>query len=222
MWAWLIALLAIVKKGASKRTPLKSSRAPAPTVAPRGGPPALSEPVSWASIPSHVVVERTLAQRGRGRYRMGGGAIFTAPDVYAPDGNNYPGTSDCTGLLAYAGMYRKGPYNTDAIVKDAKGEQRRFYIVPDDEPVRPGDFLITDRGVLRPDHAAVIVDVLPSFVRHGPKWWEGLRVAHSLPQVDWSKGVPEQMEDRTGAVRVTDAYRWRHEGVIVRAHHITD
>lgn len=172
-------------------------------------------------MPAELVVDRAIAQRGRGRYHLGGGAIYTAPDVYSPEGNNHPGATDCTGLLAYAAMYKKGPYNTDAIVEDARGPQRRFFVVPEDSDVRPGDFLITNNGKLLPDHAGVIVEVLPGFVRHGKRWYRNLRVAQAAGQ-SWAKKVNEQMEDTTGAVRVTDAWRWRHTGVIVRARHVVD
>lgn len=226
--AWL--LLAVIVMATRKSTSAGPVTAPAevearPAPAPRTRrkrPAALASAASgWQPMPRELVVDRALAQRGRGRYHLGGGAIYSAPDVYSPEGNNHPGTTDCTGLLAYAAMYKKGPYNTDAIIADATGLRRRFEVVPEDELVQPGDFLITNNGKLLPDHAGVVVEVLPGFVRHGKRWYRNVRVAQAAGQ-SWTKTINEQMEDKTGAVRVTDAYRWRHTGVFVRAKHITD
>lgn len=216
--ALLLVILAIVRKsGGSSSTPAPQARSATGGRTRRKVPPP---PARWAPVTAAEVVDRALAQRGRGRYHMGGGAIYTAEDVYAPEGNNHPGATDCTGLLAFAGKYRRGRFNTDGIVDDAKGPQAHFMIVPDDEPVRAGDFLVTDKGHDLQDHAGVIVEVLPGFVRHGQHWYRDLRVAQAAGQ-SWTT-IPEHMEDHTGAVRVTDAYRWRHTGVIIRPLHVED
>jgi len=172
------------------------------------------------TVPGSLVAARALLQRGRGHYHMGGGAVYTAPDVFAEDGNRYPGATDCTGLLAYAAMYDRTWENTDGIVDDAKGAQREFRVVERDEPVRPGDFIVTDKGPTVQDHGGVIVEVLPGFKRLGHQWWKYLRVAQAAGQ-SWGR-LPEQMEDQAGAVRITDAYRWRLKGVIIRPLHVTE
>ena len=174
---------------------------------PREGEDVL--PIGFEPITREDVVARALAQVGLGSYWLGGGAHFDAPTVVDALGNNHPGHTDCTGLLAFAARYRRGPYNTDGIVNDAKGPQHRFRLVGRNEPVLPGDFIITDNGPKRRDHAGVIVGVRPGFVRLGPRWYAYLDVAHAA----FHDG---------GAVHQTDARWWRHSGVIVRAKHITD
>lgn len=167
------------------------------------------------------VADRALAQRGRGIYRMGGGAWYTAAHVDAAEGNRFPGRVDCTGLLAFCALYVRTWENTDAIVDDARGPRRAFRLVAHDEDVRRGDFLVTGRGHALQDHAAVVVEVLPTFVRGGAVWWRGIRCAHAAGR-SWGRvgAVPEALEDDVGAVRVTDAYRWRKTGYFIRPLHV--
>jgi hypothetical protein len=185
---------------------------------------------SFRPISAGDVVARALAQRGMGSYQLGGGAIFTAPNVFAPDGNNYPNTCDCSGLLAYALAYRKGQWNVNGIYTDAKIAKTRFRFVGDDETVRPSDLILfpgpDHDGDGLPDpgthgHCGVITQVLPGFVRHAPGWEKQLRVTHCSGyeqyHLDPATGKPY------GAVREMDASIWARVSTsrIVRPEHVT-
>ncbi len=184
----------------------------------------------WAPISPAMVVARALAQRGSGIYKLGGGAHFRASTVYDALENRYPGTSDCTSLVSYSCMYYKNGWNTDAIVKDAKGSNRRFHLVKPDVPVRPSDLLITGNLEDGPDHAGIIVEVLDGFVRgsrtEGREWWRYLRVAHCSGYKQLT--IDPKTGKVFGATRVEDAHRWRkvdadgHYSRIIRANHVTN
>jgi hypothetical protein len=179
-------------------------------------------PPGFAPIAPGTVVARALSMRGLGHYWRGGGAHFTDPSVFGPLGNPHPSHCDCTGLLAWAGMYARGPWNTDAIVADGLSTHRRFRHVPHDEPVQPGDFIVTGNGEGADDHAGVVVAIVANPRRAPtPRWWEDYSIAHCAGR-SWSSPIPEEhRQDTTGAVRVTNAYRWRHTGRFFRPRHYT-
>lgn len=172
------------------------------------------------------VADLALAQRGLGTYRLGGGAIYTAADAFAADGNQFPGHCDCSGLLAYCARYRRGKYNTDAIVADATLSRRRFRLVDRGEAVRRGDLIVKpgpdrdgDGHRDAPGHCGVVTRVLPEFVRGSRDWYEDLEITHcggSLQdRIDPSTGA------RYGAVRTTSAAIWRLSGYLIRPLHVT-
>jgi hypothetical protein len=169
------------------------------------------------------VVERALRFVGTGWYKLGAGAIYTADSPFAGqeayDGarNQFPGFCDCSGFTAWAARYRRGNWNTDAIVGDARSKQKRFRVIRRDEPVRPSDFIVYpgpdadgDGERDHPGHIGVIVEVLPDFVRGGPEWWESLRVAHSTPRA----------QVKLGAIKLSDATLWATKGYLVRPLHV--
>lgn len=167
-----------------------------------------------------------LAQRGLGTYKLGGGAVYTAPNAFDDDRNQFPGFCDCSGLLGYAGRYKRGPYNTDAIVRDATGKRIRFRLVEKDERVRRGDFLVKagpdkdgDGHRDYPGHCGVITGVLPEFVRGSKDWYEDLEVTHCSGALQ--NRIDPATGKRYGAVRTTNAAIWKLAGYIIRPLHVT-
>lgn len=171
------------------------------------------------------VVARALAQRGLGTYKLGGGARFTAPTAFDDDGNQFPDHCDCSGLLAYAAKYRRGSFNTDAIVRDARVTRTRFRLVGRDEAVRPGDFIVKpgpdlDHNGVRdyPGHCGVITAVHADFVRGSEGWWEDLEVTHCSGAKQ--NTIDPKTGKRYGAVRTTNASIWSHAGYLIRPLHV--
>jgi hypothetical protein len=165
------------------------------------------------------VVARALAFVGQGRYELGAGAPFPARTPFAEADNPIPGHCDCSGFVAWCAKYKRGPWNTDGMVKDATRTARRFRLVPREAPVRPGDVIVypgpdRDHDGERdaPGHCGIVVEVLPGFVRGKAEWWEHLRVAH----------CSRRHQDALGAIRITDATLWAGRGYLVRPTHYTD
>jgi hypothetical protein len=181
---------------------------------------------SWHPISASDVVARALAQRGLGWYKLGGGAIFTAPNCVSPQKNQFPDTCDCSGLVAYVFLYRRGPWNTDAIVRDALGPKKRFRKIEMGETVRPSDIIVKpgpdkngDGQRDSPGHIGIITGVLPTFVRGAPDYWKHLLVTHSSGAKQ--NTIDPQTGKRYGTVRQTEAYSWKTSGYLVRALHVT-
>ena len=177
-------------------------------------------------ISADEVADLALAQRGLGTYQLGAGARFTAPNAFADEGNQFPDHCDCSGLLSYCGRYRRGPYNTDAIVADALHIGGRFRLVERDEPVRRGDFIVKpgpdkdgDGHRDAPGHCGIITKVLPEFVRGSRDWYEDLEVTHCGGSLQ-NRINPETMK-RFGAVRTTNAAIWRLSGYLIRPLWVT-
>lgn len=179
---------------------------------------------SWQPMRSSIAIARALAQRGKGIYKLGGGAYFTAADCYAADGNRFPGFCDCSGFVAYTLGYRRGGWNTDAIYAD-RNRGTRFRLVGQHEAVRPSDVIVKpgpdrDGDGQRdfPGHVGIITGVKAGFVRGAADWYKRLEVTHC-------SGRGQLTIDPTtgkvyGAVRTTDASGWRSSGAIVRPLHI--
>lgn len=188
------------------------------------------------SLTAAEFVARALAQRGPvleggvGCYKLGAGARYDAPSCYAPEGNQFPGFCDCSGLLAWAGQWAdpgRGAWNTDSIVDDAIHAQKRFALVAHDVAVRAGDIVVKPGPDLdhdghrdHPGHCGVVTKVLPEFVRGGHDWWEWLLVTHCSGalqlHLDPATGKPY------GAVRETNAAIWALDGYIIRPLHVTE
>ncbi|MDQ3153612.1 MAG: hypothetical protein M3R63_18500 [Actinomycetota bacterium] len=174
----------------------------------------------FAPIHHDQVADIALAQRGLGTYKLGGGAIYTAPDAFDDAHNQFPGFCDCSGLLAFTG-YRRGPWNTDAIVRDATSLRKRFRLVAPGEAVRRGDFLVKagpdkdgDGRRDYPGHCGVITGVLPEFVRGSKDWYEDLEVTHCSGALQ--NRIDPATGKRYGAVRTTNAAIWKLAGYIIR------
>jgi hypothetical protein len=168
-------------------------------------------------ISSSEVVSRALSFVGEGIYKLGGGALHTDESPFGFTKNQFPGTCDCSGFTAWCARYKRGPWNTDAMVRDATKGGRRFRLVSRDELVRPADFLVypgpdRDHDGERdaPGHVGIIVRVLDGFVRGRAEWWEHLEVAHCTPRAQRTQG----------AIKLTDATLWAGRGYIVRATHV--
>lgn len=182
-----------------------------------------STSVDFVPTTPDEVVRRALAWVGKGYYKLGGGAIYTADSPFAGkeayDGsrNQFPGFCDCSGFTSWAARYKRGAWNTDAIVADARNRQKRFRVIKRSEPVRPSDFIVYpgpdadgDGERDHPGHIGIIVEVLPDFVRGEPEWWEHLRVAHCTPRKQLT----------LGAVKLSDAALWATKGYLVRPLHV--
>lgn len=185
-------------------------------------------PAGFAPMAPFDAVTRALAQRWAGIYQLGGGAHFMAGSVYDATDNRFPGHCDCTGLMAYALMYRRNQWNTDAIVKDAIGSQTRFHLVSKDDIVSPGDMLVTGNLESGPDHAGMVCKVLPGFERGsvvgGREWWRGVMMVHCSGAGQLTPD-PEKPGKNYGATRINNAYRWRaahdgHYSRFIRANHL--
>lgn len=188
---------------------------------------------SFVPMTRAEVVARAYAQRGLGWYKLGGGAKFTAPDAFAPDGNQYPNSCDCSGLVAYCLRYRRGSYNTDGITRDALHTKNRFRLIERGEPIVPSDIIVRpgpdengDGKRDSPGHVGIVTNVLPGFVRGGDEWWKFLEVTHCSGRlqntIDTLNVDPfsPKTGKRYGAVRSTDASVWKSSGYLVRALHV--
>lgn len=178
-------------------------------------------PLGFDPLAHAELADLALAQRGIGTYKLGGGAVFTAADAFGEERNPFPGHCDCSGLLAFAGRYRRGPWNTDAIVADATGPRKRFRLVTRGEEVRRGDFLVKagpdkdgDGHRDYPGHCGVITRVLPEFVRGSKDWYEDLEVTHCSGALQ--NRTDPATGQRYGAVRTTNAAIWKLAGYIIR------
>lgn len=171
------------------------------------------------------VVNRALKYVGQGWYKLGAGALHTSEspfdgkEPYDRAGNQFPGFCDCSGFTSWVARYRRGPWNTDAIVRDARVGGKRFRLVQREEHVRPSDFIVypgpdKDHDGERdsPGHIGVIVEVAPDFhaIRGKADWWEHLRIAHCTPR----------SQVKLGAIKLTDATLWAGRGWIVRPLHV--
>lgn len=184
------------------------------------------------------VAATALRFEGQGTYKLGGGAPFAEASPFADKGNQFEGTCDCSGFLAYCARYKRGPWNTDAIVADAwkrdrvtgkilgPGPRTRFRPLGADEPLLPGMFLVypgpdEDHDGRRdhPGHCGIVTRILPGFVRRGPAWWEDLDVTHC------SSSGQRKINPRTGklrgAIRTTDASLWWDKGYLIVPMHLT-
>jgi hypothetical protein len=181
------------------------------------------------------VCERLLAQRHAGTYWLSGGAIYTAPTAISPEHNERPGTVDCSGLIAWAYKYARGPWNCNAILGDAwdvvhnrPGPQHRWIVVHHGEPVKPGDVVVHAGPDLnhdgKPDpgghgHIGAIVGVDPAFasLAHDP---ELLDVVHSSGALQLHVDPADPLHRPYGTVRKTGAQLWALAGYVVRARHV--
>jgi hypothetical protein len=173
---------------------------------------------AFAPVTTDDVLERAVTHLGRGIYGLGAGAPYTESTPYAPKGNPYPGKCDCSGFVAWCLRYKRGPWNTDAIVTDARHGGNTWTLVSRDDSVRPSDVLVypgpdRDHDGERdaPGHCGVVVSVLPEFERGRAEWWESLRVAHCSPR----------RQRDLGAIRLSDATLWAGRGYLVRARHVS-
>lgn len=176
-------------------------------------------PVAFAPTTPQEAVARALLHVGRGHWDLGGGAPYTAESPFSITGNPKPGRVDCSGFGAWCLRYLRGPWNTDAIIRDARGQTKRWRLVARSERVRPSDVIIMpgldrdgdgDRDII--GHYGVIVGVDPDFVRGGREWWQLLQVCHAS----------SRRQSELGAIRVTDATIWAGRSYIIRALHIVD
>jgi hypothetical protein len=160
-----------------------------------------------------------------GVYKLGGGARWDQRSCYSTPTNQFPGTCDCSGFLAWSAKYDRGVWNTDAIVDDATNHQGRFAVVHSEIPVRPGDFIVKkgpdlDHDGVRdhPGHCGIVVEVMPEFERGVKGWWEHLRVAHCSGALQLH--VDPATDRFYGAVRVTNAAIWALDGYLIRPLHV--
>lgn len=133
---------------------------------------------------------------------------------------------DCTGWLAYGLGYdrynplAKGRYlNSTEIVRQGMTEGAKlcdwFDLIPSSRPVLPMDVIVFgwfDRdgdGDDDPGHGGIITSVSPTFVRHEPRWWEGLEVSDCSPSNSGKNGKGRALAFKNAAI-------WRKRGVILR------
>jgi len=179
-------------------------------------------------------VERALSQRGVvtshgvGTYHLDGGAEWQAESCYSDAHNLAPGQCDCSGFLAWAGNWAdpgRGPWNTNAIVDDARKARTHFALVPHTEEVKAGHIIVKAGPDLdhdgkrdHPGHCGIITSVIPGFRRGVSGWWEHLLVTHCSGarqlHIDPSTGKCY------GAVRTTDASLWGFDGYIIAPLHV--
>lgn len=163
------------------------------------------------------VVERARRHLGKGVYKLGGGALFTSSSPFGPIGNPFEGTCDCSGFVAWACKYKRGPWNTDAMTHDARVGGAMFRLLGRHELVRPSDVIVypgpdRDHDGERdaPGHCGIIVQVDEDFRRGQPEWWEDLRVVHCSPR----------RQAELGALRLSDATLWAARGWIIRPRNL--
>ena len=172
---------------------------------------------AFQSISANKVVARALQYVGEGYYKLGGGSRPTSASPFDPEGNQFPGFCDCSGFSSWCMEYRRGPWNTDAVVADARVKRSRFRLVKRDEVVIPSDLVVypgpdKDHDGERdsPGHIGVVVAVGPDFERGKNGWWEHLEIAHCTPR--------NQL--KVGAIKHSDASLWAGRGYIIRALHV--
>lgn len=164
-----------------------AAAAPPPaTVLPGGDGFTSAEVIARA----RAMVELCAAQPQKYQYRLGGGAPYTEASAFATDH-----TCDCTGLVAWCAGYRRGRYNTDAIVDDvwrrhggritAQPGPRRLWGPVAADDVRPADVIVFagkdengDGAREAPGHAGVVTWAKPGAVFGAGDWPEELRVVH--------------------------------------------
>jgi hypothetical protein len=188
--------------------------------------------VVFQHITAHELVTRGLSQRGRGRYRLSAGAIWTADSAFSNDHNLVPadehspdGYCDCTGLGAWAEKRRRGRWNTDAIVHDALGDRTHYRVARGDEVILPGMLLVKPGPDLdhdghrdHPGHYSIIAQVHDWFVRGLHDWWTGLGLVHCSGALQ--DHIDPATGHRYGAVRLTDASMFHSVGYIIVPLHV--
>ena len=160
-----------------------------------------------------------------GRYVLGGGAPYTSPTPFKPIGSwlaeRYPTLTkdtlgcDCSGMVAWACGYKRGDYNTDAIVSDAwvarygkptsKPGPRKLFDAVAAGDLRPGDVLVyggpdkdMDGRRDSPGHTGIVSEVEPGTVMGAKGWHERVKVIH----------CSSRDQAKVGAIRESDARLW--------------
>lgn len=193
-----------------------------------GAPPTPQLPgadrFTAAQVVSRALAQAELCARpgSTERYRMGGGAPYTAAHAFAVDG-----TCDCTGLVAYCQGYRRGSYNSDAIVDDvwrrvggriamdddgritARPGPRRLYEPVDPDDLRPGDVIVWagpdkdgDGRREAAGHGVVVVEVAPGVVFRVGDWADGVDIVHTRWQRRAARRTDATICDRGQAIAV--------------------
>ena len=160
-----------------------------------------------------------------GRYVLGAGGPYTSPTPFRAIGSwlaeRYPSLSaatlgcDCSGMVAWACGYKRGDYNTDAIVADvwiakygkptSKPGPRRLFSPVDAGDLRPGDVLVyggpdkdMDGNRDSPGHTGIVSEVALGTVMGARNWLRGVKVIH----------CSSRDQAKVGAIRETDATLW--------------
>jgi hypothetical protein len=165
------------------------------------------------------------AELSVGRYVLGGGAPYTSPSPFRPIGSwlaeRYPSLTaatlgcDCSGMVAWASGYKRGNWNTDAIVADVwltkygrpttKPGPRRLFEPVKHDALRPGDVLVyggpdkdQDGNRDSPGHTGIVSSVALGTIMGARGWHNGVAVIH----------CSSRDQARVGAIRETDASLW--------------
>ena len=195
-------------------------------------------PVKPPVLPGTAMVDRFVADAvvsrlrpwigvplSSGRYVLGGGALYTSISPFKEIGSwlaeRYPSLAattlgcDCSGMVATASGYKRGNWNTDAIVADvwltkygrptSKPGPRRLFDAVQADDLRVGDVLVyagpdnnEDGNRDSPGHTGIVSYVAPGTVMGARDWFKGVKAIH----------CSSRDQHKVGAIRESDARLW--------------